>query len=256
MRITTRVSTADPFNCLYSTIHETGHAVYEQNVRQEYLLTPLGKGASFGVHESQSRMFENQLGRSRAYTSWLFGRMTTLFGEIGIPDSIAFHGAVNRVHPCPIRTEADEVQYNLHIMLRYELERDLINGRIDVADLEEAWNRAFLADFGFAVDQPSNGMLQDIHWAAGLYGYFPTYAIGNIYAGCMHDVMRNELPDLDRQLQSGDPGTAVAWLCDRVHQHGSCLEPAELVEGVTGGPVTEAPLLGYLERKFGEIYDL
>ncbi len=255
VRITTRVSTTDPFNCLYSTIHEAGHAVYEQNVSQEYLLTPLGKGVSFGVHESQSRMFENQLGRSRAFTGWLFGRMTELFGRTGIPDADAFHGAVNRVCPGHIRTEADEVQYNLHIMLRYELERDLINGQLDVAGLEEAWNRAFLADFGFAVDRPSNGVLQDIHWAAGYFGYFPTYAIGNIYAGCMHEVMRGELPGLDRQLRSGDPGDAVAWLCDRVHRHGSFLEPADLVEGITGAPATEAPLLGYLEKKFGEIYD-
>ncbi|OZA07283.1 MAG: carboxypeptidase M32, partial [Rhodobacterales bacterium 17-64-5] len=180
VRITTRVSDTDPFNCLYSTIHEVGHAAYEQGIDSGYALTPIGQGASMGVHESQSRTYENQLGRSRAFTGWLYGRMREVFGEFGIADADAFYRAVNRVHPGYIRTESDEVQYNLHVMLRFDLERALIRGTLEVADLEEAWNTRFRADFGVAVDRPSNGMLQDVHWSCGLFGYFPTYTLGNV----------------------------------------------------------------------------
>lgn len=254
VRITTRVCESDPFNCLYSTIHETGHACYEQGIRSEYLLTPLGEGASFGVHESQSRLYENQLGRSSAFCSWLFGRMTQYFGEIGVEDPWSFYSAVNRVSRGFIRTESDEVQYNLHIMLRYGLERDLIDGAIEAGDLEEAWNRRFLADFGFEVDVPSNGILQDIHWPYGLFGYFPTYAVGNIYAASLHGAMRRDLPELDRSMATGNLGPATEWLSRSVQEAGSLHEPHELMLRATGEPVTEKPLLTYLEGKFGELY--
>lgn len=254
VRITTRVSESDPFNCLYSTIHETGHACYEQGIRPEYLLTPLGEGASFGVHESQSRLYENQLGRSSAFCSWLFGRMTRTFGDIGVEDPWSFYATVNRVSRGFIRTESDEVQYNLHIMLRYSLERDLIEGAIEASDLEEAWNGRFLADFGFEVDVPANGILQDIHWPYGLFGYFPTYAVGNIYAASLHEAMRRDLPELDVAMADGDLGPAIGWLSRSVQQAGSLHEPHELMLRATGKPVTEEPLLTYLEAKFGELY--
>ena len=195
VRITTRTAPLDPFNCFYSTIHEVGHAAYEQGIDPAYALTPLGQGVSMGVHESQSRIYENQLGRSRAFTSWLYGRMREVFGDFGIADAEAFYAAVNRVHNGYIRTEADEVQYNLHIMLRFDLERALIAGDLRVADLEAAWNDRFAADFGYAVDKPSNGCLQDVHWSVGLFGYFPTYALGNLYAGCLHEALRRDVPD-------------------------------------------------------------
>ena len=254
VRITTRVSESDPFNCLYSTIHETGHACYEQGIRSEYWLTPLGQGVSFGVHEGQSRLYENQLGRSSAFCSWLFGRMTQTFGDMGVEDPWSFYAAVNRVTRGFIRTESDEVQYNLHIMLRYSLERDLIDGAVEVGDLEEAWNRRFLADFGFEVDVPANGILQDIHWPYGLFGYFPTYAVGNIYAASLHEAMRRDLPDLDGALAAGNLGPAIEWLSRSVQQAGSLHEPHELMLRATGQPVTEQPLLTYLEAKFGELY--
>ncbi len=148
-----------------------------------HLLTPLGRGVSMGVHESQSRIYENQLGRSRAFTGWLYGQMRDAFGDFGIADAEAFYATVNRVQHGFIRTEADEVQYNLHVLLRFDLERALIAGDLAVADLEEAWNDRFAADFGYAVDKPSNGVLQDVHWSVGLFGYFPTYTLGNVYAG-------------------------------------------------------------------------
>ncbi|WP_372887511.1 carboxypeptidase M32, partial [Shimia sp.] len=211
VRITTRTSESDPFNCLYSTIHEVGHACYEQNIDDAYLLTPLGQGVSMGVHESQSRIYENQIGRGRAYCGWLFGQMTEMFGDFGVRDAESFYRIVNRVHKGHIRTEADEVQYNLHIMLRFDLERALMSGDLAVADLEAAWNDRFLSDFGHPVDRPSNGCLQDVHWSVGLFGYFPTYSLGNVYAGCLYDALRGAVPQLEAQLATGDTSAATGW---------------------------------------------
>ena len=254
VRITTRVSETDPFNCFYSTIHEVGHAAYEQGIDPAYLLTPVGQGVSMGVHESQSRSYENQLGRSRAFTGWLFGRMREVFGDLGLADGDAFYKAVNRVHPGYIRTEADEVHYNLHIMMRFDLERALIRGELDVADLEAAWNERFRADFGVAVDKPSNGMLQDVHWSCGLFGYFPTYTLGNVYAGCLVKALRADLPGLDGQMAGGDVSAATGWLRERLQRHGGLYEPRDVVRRACGFEPSEGPLLDYLEAKFGEIY--
>jgi carboxypeptidase Taq len=256
VRITTRVNEADPFNCFYSTIHEVGHAAYEQRVDPAYALTAIGRGASMGVHESQSRLYENQLGRSRAFTGWLFDRMVREFGTAGAPDAEAFCRAVNAVRPGYIRTEADEVHYNLHIMMRFDLERALIAGDLAPADLEAAWNDRFAADFGVAVDRPSHGMLQDVHWSVGLFGYFPTYALGNVYAGCLHAALRRDLPDLDAQLAAGNPAPATAWLGDRVQRHGSLMPPAEVIARACGHAPGPEPLLDYIEAKFAALYNL
>ena len=256
VRITTRTSVDDPFNCFYSTIHEVGHATYEQAIDGEYALTPLGRGASMGVHESQSRIYENQLGRSRAFTGWLFTQMQEVFGDFGIADSEAFYGAVNRVHDGFIRTEADEVQYNLHIMLRFDLERALMAGDLVAGDLESAWNDRFAADFGFAVDKPSNGCLQDVHWSVGLFGYFPTYALGNVYAGCLYGALRRAVPGLEDQLAVGDTSGATGWLRDNLQRHGGLYAPREVIELASGMAPSEAPLLEYLEAKFGALYGL
>jgi carboxypeptidase Taq len=254
VRITTRVSATDPFNCFYSTIHEVGHAAYEQGIDPAYALTPLGQGVSMGVHESQSRSYENQLGRSRAFTGWLFGRMRAMFGDFGIADAEGFYRAVNRVHPGFIRTEADEVHYNLHVMLRFDLERALIRGELEVGDLEAAWNDRFRADFGVAVDRPSQGMLQDVHWSCGLFGYFPTYTLGNVYAGCLVKALRSEVPGLDGMMAGGDVSAATGWLRDRLQRHGGLYEPRDVVARACGFEPSEGPLLDYLEAKFGEIY--
>ncbi len=255
VRITSRVSEADPFNCFYSTIHEVGHACYEQGIDPAYLLTPLGQGASMGVHESQSRIYENQLGRSAAFTGWLHGQMGQVFGALPM-DAEAFYGTVNRVQQGFIRTEADEVQYNLHVMLRFDLERALIAGDLAVGDLEAAWNDRFRADFGVAVDCPSNGMLQDVHWSCGLFGYFPTYSLGNVYAGCLHQALRAAVPNLDAQLAVGDTSAATRWLRANLQTHGGRYAPREVVERACGFAPHEGPLLDYLERKFRGIYRL
>jgi carboxypeptidase Taq len=256
VRITTRVNEADPFNCFYATIHEVGHATYEQRIDPAFALTPLGRGVSMGVHESQSRIYENQLGRSRAFAGWLFARMRREFGDAGAPDPDAFYRAVNAVRAGFIRTEADEVHYNLHIMMRFDLERALIAGDLVPADLEAAWNDRFAADFGVAVDRPSHGMLQDVHWSIGLFGYFPTYALGNVYAGCLHAALRRDVPDLDARLAEGDASPATGWLADRVQRHGGLWQPEEVIARACGHPPSAGLLLDYLEAKFGALYGL
>jgi len=256
VRITTRTNPTDPFNCFYSTVHEVGHACYEQNISPDYLLTPLGRGVSMGVHESQSRIYENQLGRSRAFTGWLYGQMRHAFEDFGIEGEDAFFAAVNRVANGYIRTEADEVQYNLHVLLRFDLERALMAGDLQVGDLEAAWNDRFLADFGYNVDKPSNGVLQDVHWSVGLFGYFPTYSLGNVYAGCLHNALRVAVPDLDAQLAQGHTSAATGWLRDNLQCHGGLYAPREVITRASGVEPGPEPLLAYLTDKFEGIYGL
>ena len=254
-RITTRVVESDPFNCLYSTIHEVGHSSYELNIDRSLKMTPAGRGVSMGVHESQSRIYENQIGRG-AMALWLYGRMRARFGEIGVSSAEEFLKAVNRVQAGYIRTEADEVHYNLHIMMRFDLERALIRGDLAVGDLEAAWNARFKADFGVAVDKPSNGVLQDVHWSVGLFGYFPTYTLGNVYAGCLWQALRRDVPGVEGALAQGDTSGAVGWLKERLQLHGGLREPAATIEHACGFAPSEGPLLDYLEAKFSGLYGL
>ena len=253
VRITTRTDRADPFNCLYSTIHEVGHACYEQSIDASYGLTLLGRGVSMGVHESQSRIYENQLGRSRAFTGWLYGRMRDRFGEFGVASEDAFYRIVNRLHRGFIRTEADEVQYNLHVLLRFDLERALVAGDLAPGDLEAAWNERFAADFGYSVPCASKGVLQDVHWSVGLFGYFPTYSLGNVYAGCLYSALSADVPGLEAALSQGDPSPATTWLRDKVQRHGGLMRPRELITQASGAAPGEGPLLSYLEEKFSAL---
>lgn len=256
VRITTRIDDRDPYQCMYSTIHEVGHAIYEQNVAAELRGTIIGHGASCAVHESQSRILENQIGRSRAFTAWIYNELRGSFGGFGINSAEAFFADVNAVGKNFIRTDADEIQYNLHVMLRYDLERQLIGGGLEVSDLEEAWNERFRSDFGFAVEKPSDGLLQDIHWAGGSFGYFPTYTLGNIYAGCLYAAICKDHPDLEAQLESGNAQPVTDWLKEKVQKFGSLHPPVETIERATGFEISERYLLDYLERKFGDIYSL
>ena len=253
VRITTRYDEKNPLDSLYSTIHEVGHATYEQNVDQAYNFTPLGNGCSMAVHESQSRIYENQLARSRPFTDWLFGQMKDAFGDLGVSDADGFYRAVNSVKNGYIRTEADELQYNLHIMLRYDLERALIAGDLMVNDLEAAWNDRFLADFGYAVPKASLGMLQDIHWSECLIGYFPTYAIGNIYAACLREAMLKDAPNAIDELAEGRTDTARAWLRENVQQHGRRYKAQEVIEKATGQAASSEPFVRYIREKFAEL---
>ncbi len=255
-RITTRVVESEPFNCFYSTIHEVGHSSYELGVDPDYAMTPIGRGVSMGVHESQSRIYENQLGRSRAFTGWMHAQMADRFDDYTVGSPEEFYRIVNRVQPGFIRTEADEVHYNLHIMMRFDLERALIAGDLGVRDLESAWNDRFAADFGGMVERPSQGMLQDVHWSVGLFGYFPTYTLGNVYAGCLHQALRAAVPGLDGQLAEGDTSAATGWLRENLQRHGGLRSPRETVAHACGFEPHEGPLLDYLEAKFGDLYAL
>ncbi|MGV8988800.1 MAG: carboxypeptidase M32 [Cypionkella sp.] len=254
-RITTRVVETEPFNCIYSTIHEVGHSSYELNIDPDYKLTPLGRGVSMGVHESQSRIYENQIGRGRGFTSYLYGEMKDRF-DMDLPNAAAFYAAVNRVQAGYIRTESDEVHYNLHIMMRFDLERALVHGDLAVDDLEGAWNDRFLKDFGVKVDRPSHGLLQDVHWSVGLFGYFPTYALGNVYAGCLWQALNAAVPELEAQLAKGETVEAVSWLRENLQRHGGLRSPRETIAHACGFEPSEGPLLDYLEAKFGALYGL
>ncbi len=255
-RITTRVNPDNVFDCFYSTIHEVGHSRYEQNMPLELARTPAGQYASMGVHESQSRMLENQIGRSRAFTEWMFGVMQAEMGDFGLATPGDLYRAVNRVEAGYIRTEADEVHYNLHILMRFELESAMIRGDLQVADLEGVWNETFERDFGVAVDKPSNGVLQDVHWSVGLFGYFPTYSLGNIYAGELFATMQQDIPSLDEYFRKGETGEAMTWLKTNVHDKAHLKAPEDIIADAVGHKPTAAPLATYLEAKFSDLYDL
>jgi carboxypeptidase Taq len=252
-RITTRVNPENPLDCLYSVIHEVGHSVYEQRMPAEHAMTPAGHYASIGIHESQSRMFENQIGRSRAFCGHLLPKFTAAFGDRGLTAD-SFYAAINRVHAGYIRTESDEVHYNLHVLMRFDLERALMNGDLKIAELEGAWNDRFEADFGLKVDHAANGVLQDVHWSVGLFGYFPTYSLGNIYGGCLFEAMQTALPDLQSNFAAGELAAPIDWLTENVHKHARMLTPTEIVTKATGRAPDERALLAYLNTKFGALY--
>ncbi|MCR9138741.1 MAG: carboxypeptidase M32 [Alphaproteobacteria bacterium] len=254
VRITTRTDEADPLNCLYSTVHEVGHALYAQGAPDPFL--PAADYCSMGVHESQSRFWENQVGRSRAFADWLHPAMDEAFGGLNIASPDGLYAAVNRVETGFIRTEADEVHYNLHILLRFELERELISGALEVDDLEEAWNTRFERDFGLTVPDASLGVLQDVHWSLGLFGYFPTYSLGNIYSACLDKAMLATLPDREAMIRSAETQPILDWLRERIHSRGRVIPAPELIEQATGEAPSAEPLVSYLEAKFSTLYDL
>ncbi len=255
-RITTRVDADNPLDCLYSTLHELGHALYEQGMPEKHALEPIASYASMGVHESQSRLWENQIGRSKAFCNWLLPHMNAAFGDETVGSVDELYRVINHVGTGFIRTESDEVHYNLHVLLRFELERELISGALEVPDLEAEWNRRFERDFGIAVPDAANGVLQDVHWSVGVFGYFPTYSLGNIYAAQLNEILRQAEPNLDKEIASGNTKNALNWLRENVHQKGSQFEPDVLIENVVGAKVTAEPLLNYLEEKYSDLFDL
>ncbi|MEM9428375.1 MAG: carboxypeptidase M32 [Pseudomonadota bacterium] len=254
VRITTRIDPEDPLTSLYSLIHEMGHAVYEQRIDPALRGTPLGVYASMGIHESQSRLFENQIGRSRSFAVWLHREMEAAFGPTGLDGPDALWRSANRVTPGFIRTDADELHYNLHILMRTDLEHALIEGDLDVGDLEAAWNDRFAGDFGRTVPSPADGFLQDVHWSVGIFGYFPTYTLGNIYAACLWDAIEQRLPSLDADLASGNLARILDWLGRHVHRQGARLTAEALIEAATGSGPDAAPLLSYLAGKANTLY--
>tara|TARA_B100000989_G_scaffold298836_1_gene290308 strand:- start:3618 stop:4769 length:1152 start_codon:yes stop_codon:yes gene_type:complete len=254
VRITTRLDEKDPFNCFFSTIHETGHAVYEQNIPDKFIFTPNGSGVSMGVHESQSRIFENQFGRSRQFCIYLFKLMKDKFGDFGVKSDEEFYKIVNNVKNSFIRTEADEVNYNLHILMRYDIEKELFKDNIKVEELEDAWNERFKLDFQLDVKELSDGFLQDVHWSAGLFGYFPTYTLGNIYAGCLFEKILDTNNEALNKVQYGEFGDILEWLKKNIYVYGSSEKPENIISNAIEKNIDEKPLIDYLNKKFNEIY--
>jgi carboxypeptidase Taq len=252
VRLTTRWDETFFPGALYGAMHECGHGLYEAGIARELQRTPLGHAESLGLHESQSRMWENMVGRSRPFCAVLAPLISRLSGQEIDPDTL--FRAVNRVTPSFIRVEADEATYGLHIVMRFELEQELITGRLRVADLPEAWNACVAEYLGLEVTDDALGVLQDVHWAGLSIGYFPTYALGNLIAGQLWERVHADVPDLDAQLEEGDLVGLREWLRANVHRHGAKFSMPELLERVVGGPISVTPFVSYLKRKLGEVY--
>lgn len=257
VRITTRFQEDFFGTGLFGIIHECGHALYEQGVAEELRGTAVGDGTSLGIHESQSRFWENVIGRSPEFWQRYYPDLTAIFPQqlqdIGRDE---FFRAINLVQPSLIRVEADEVTYGLHIILRFRLEQQLINNGLPVTDLPEAWNSGMQELLGIRPDRDANGVLQDIHWSAGLIGYFPTYALGNLYAGMFTRAMEQDIPDMREQVAAGQFGAILAWLRDRIHRHGATRTAQELATEITGGGLDGQPFVDYLEAKYAQVYRL
>ena len=254
-RITTRYHERGFTDALGSTLHEAGHALYEQGLpKQERHGQPLAKVVGLGIHESQSRMWENQVGRSRAFWSWALPEARRIFGAPLEPFSVDdLYRSVNTVRPSPIRVESDETTYNMHIMIRFDVERALLRGELDVADVPGVWNERMKQDLGVDVADDAHGCLQDIHWSMGAIGYFPTYTLGNLYSAQFWDAIVAEIPDLEAQIERGEFGELLFWLRKNIHAHGRRFLAPELCERLTGRPLEHGPLIRYLGRKQAEI---
>jgi len=252
VRITTRWEEPYYASGLYGAMHECGHGLYEDGIAEPLRRTPLGHGESLGLHESQSRMWENMVGRGQAFSGVLAPRINALFGTSVEPD--ALYRAVNYIEPTFIRVEADEATYGLHIVLRFELEQELIEGRLPVTDLPEAWNARVKDYLGLEVTDDADGVLQDVHWSGGMIGYFPTYALGNLIAGQLWDAAHSEMPDLDDRIADGELSPLREWLRENVHRHGAKFSTPELLERVVGGPIAVGPFVSYLKAKLSDVY--
>ncbi len=255
VRITTRVMESNLSPGLFGTLHEAGHALYEQGVDAELERTLLADGTSLGMHESQSRLWENVVGRSRAFWQHYYPRLQSVFpDELNGTPLDAFYRAINKVRPGLIRVEADEVTYNLHIMLRFELENELLDGRLAVDDLPQAWNARMSDYLGISPENDTEGVLQDIHWSLGAFGYFPTYALGNLMSTQLYNQAVRDLPTLESQIAEGNFAELLAWLRENIHRHGRRLDANDLLEAVTGEPLQAGSWLTYIRRKYGELY--
>jgi carboxypeptidase Taq len=250
IRLTTHTDVGD-LTSLFSTMHEFGHGIYEFDVDEGLERTPLARGTSSAVHESQSRLWENLVGRSRGFWRWFYPQLRPLFPDaLGSVDEETFVRAVSAIRPGPIRGDADEATYGLHIILRFELEQELLAGTVAIRDLPEVWNARMKEYLGVDVPDDAHGVLQDMHWAVGLLGYFPTYQLGNVISVQIWEVVRSELGDLEDQFARGEFGQLREWLREHVYRHGSIYPPRELLERVTGSQLDPEPYLNYLQTKF------
>ncbi len=255
-RLTTRYDESFFSSAFFGTLHESGHGMYEQGLPDDAFGTPLGSSVSLGIHESQSRMWENLVGRSRAFWEHFYPKAQRQFSALQSTRLDDFHFAINSVSPSFIRVEADEVTYNLHIMLRFDIERDLISGALKPADVPEVWNSRFQSDFGITPANDTEGCLQDVHWSAGLLGYFPTYALGNMYAAQFFAAAEEQLGDLNAMFAKGEFAPLLQWLREHIHQHGQRFTASRLVEVVTGKSLSNKPLMEQLNARFRPLYGI
>jgi carboxypeptidase Taq len=257
VRITTRYDEDNVRMAIFGTIHEVGHALYEQGVNPNYEGKVIRRGASYGIHESQSRFLENMVGRSKEFWSYFLNDFKTYFPEQLSELSLdEFYRAINFVEPSLIRVEADELTYNLHIMIRYEIEKGLIGGEIEVKDLPEIWNNKLQDYLGISAPNNKLGVLQDVHWSQGSFGYFPSYSLGNLYAAQILNTIKTEMPDFYDSIQAGDFMKIREWLRVNIHQYGKLYTPNELIQKVTGEELNAQYIVDYFEEKYGDIYGI
>ena len=256
-RITTRWYPDYINPSLFGTLHESGHAIYEQGTDPEVARTPLARGTSLGVHESQSRMMENIVGRSLGFWQAHFPQLQSLFpDQLGRYTARDFYHAINMVQPSYIRVESDELTYNFHIILRFELEQALMNGELAVKDVPAAWNAKMEELLGIVPPTDSEGCLQDVHWSRPMFGYFPTYALGNLYAAQFFETAVEQVPLILNELADGKTDALLGWLRENIHRHGRKFTPRELVQRVTGRPLDHEPFIRYVTDKYSSIYEL
>jgi carboxypeptidase Taq len=254
VRLTTRILETNPVSTLLSTIHEGGHGLYEQGINPEFADTTLGQVTSLVLHESQSRFFENMIGRSREFWEWLFPKMLATFpNQLGTTDALTVWREANRVHPSLVRVDADEVTYPMHIIIRFEIESALIEGTLAPKDVPEKWNELYLQYLGIRVPNDHDGCLQDIHWSQGLIGYFPTYLLGSLLSAQLRQAMLHEHPSLPSDIRAGKFERPRKWLHRAIHQHGRVYGSQELAQRVTGSPVAGEAFLGYIDQKFTQL---
>lgn len=257
VRITTKYDENDFRSAIFGTIHECGHALYEQNVSEELEGTPLSAGTSMGIHESQSLFYENFIGRNENF--WIHNynilqqHSPEQFGNVELEDFIK---AINESKPSLIRIEADELTYPLHIMIRYEIEKGLFNGDLKVADLPQIWNDKYEEYLGIRPENDGEGVLQDVHWSSGLFGYFPSYALGFLYAAQLKEAMLKDIPNFDELCGTGDFAPILSWLTEKVHRHGKMKEPLEILQEATGEGLNAEHLVNHLYKKYSKVYQL
>jgi len=257
VRITTRIFPNHMSSGLFSTMHEAGHALYEMGVDPSFGRSTLDSGVSLGFHESQSRMWENLVGRSLPFWTYFYPRLQEVFPEqLKNVTLRSFYKGINRVQPSLIRVEADEATYNLHIMLRLELEIALLEGQLSFKDLPEAWNSRVQEFLGLLPPNDAQGVLQDVHWSSGYIGYFSTYALGNLISAQLWDCIQVDLPDLNEQIRQGEFDGLRGWLVDKIHRHGAKFEPQEMMRNLTGSQIDPAAYMRYLTAKYTDIYSL
>lgn len=258
VRITTRVEENYLGESLYGAMHEAGHALYEQGINRDFEATPLADGCSAGAHEAQSRLWENRVGRSREFCQFLFPRLQEVFpDQLSSVSPDTFYRAINKVERSLIRTAADEVTYNLHVLIRFELELKLLEGSLTIADLPEAWREMYRADLGVAPEDDRDGVLQDMHWyGATIGGKFQGYTLGNIMGAQFYQAALEAHPEIPEEISRGRFETLLGWLRENIYRYGNIFTPNELIERVTGGPLSIEPYIGYITGKYGELYSL